>query len=426
MKPTATERSLDDLPTLSPDATLDEYLRYAALRNPGLEAMFQDWKAAAQRMPQVSTLPDPRFTYGYYLGEVQTRVGPMQYSVALSQTFPWFGKLRDREDAAGRRANAAYQRFEAAKLGLFFRVERLYNELFFLKRSIDITSDSIELLQQFERVTRARYRVAETGHADIIKIQVELGILEDRLRQLRDFQAPYTARLNAVLNRPADAALAWPHSVSDRVTDVGNDVLFAVLRERNPRLIALGEEIERERIAAEIARKDGLPDLTVGLAYTVIGERDGVGIPENGDDAIAVTFSVNLPIWREKYDAGVREAIARRLAVSGRRNEATNQLAGDLEEAVFTHRDAKRRVELYRDTLIPKAMESLHASLGSFEQGESDFLDLIDTQRTLLEFQLGLERALVDRATSYARIERLVGADLSEINASSASQEDAL
>lgn len=404
------------LPVLDETAKLEDYLRYAALENPGLEAMFQDWKAAVERLPQVSALPDPRFTYGYYLGEVETRVGPMQHSLALSQTFPWFGKLQDREDAAARDANAAYERFEAARLALFLRVERAYNELFYLKRSIDITHEHIELLQQFERVARSRYRVAAASHPDLIKIQVELGTLEDRLRQLRDLRDPYTARLNAALNRPSGSPVPWPTAVSEREVSVDDEKLLATLLERNPELLSLQEEIERERINAEVARKDGYPDFTVGLAYTVIGERNDVSLDENGDDAVLGTLSVNIPIWREKYDAGVREAIARRLAAVGRRSEATNRLASELQEALFEHEDARRRVALYRDTLIPKATESLQASLSSFEQGQSDYLDLIDTQRTLLEFQLAIERALVDRATSAARIERLVGVPLIELD----------
>ena len=424
-EPPSKDPSQHELPVLDEGASLEEYLRYAALQNPGLEAKFQEWKAAVERLPQVSALPDPRFTYGYYVREIQTRSGPLQHSFALSQAFPWFGKLQDRKDAAARHANAAYLRFESARLDLLLNVEQAYNELYFLKRSIDITNENIELLQQFERVARARYRVAAAGHPDLIKIQVELGLMEDRLRQLRDLRDPYTARLNAVLDRPADAVVPWPQSVADREVDTAGDQWFALLRERNPELIAMQEEIEGERIASEIARKEGLPDLTVGVAYTVVGERSDMNVLDNGDDAVLATFSVNLPLWREKYKAGVREAVARRLAASSRRSEASNQLASELQEALFEHRDAKRRVELYRATLIPKAKESLQASLGGFEQGEVDFLDLIDTERTLLEFQVALERALVDRATSYARIERLVGAGSYDFDALSAPQEDA-
>ena len=58
----------------------------------------------------------------------------------------------------------------------------------------------------------------------------------------------------------------------------------------------------------------------------------------------------------------------------------TNTLAADLQEAIFQHQDARRRVGLYRDTLIPKSTESLQASLTGFEHGTADFLDLIDTE----------------------------------------------
>jgi outer membrane protein, heavy metal efflux system len=404
-----------DLPVLDESAGLGDYLRYAALRNAGLEAQFQAWRAAIERVPQVRVLPDPRFTYGYYLGEVETRVGATQHMVSLSQTFPWFGKLQDREDAAARNAMAVYQRFEAARLALNLRVEQAYNELFYLERSIEITKDNLELLEQFERVAQARYQVAAAGHPDVIRVQVEFGKLEDRLRQQRDLREPLVARLNAALNRPVETRIPSITGVAQRESLATIEELFRVLQEQNPELRALAEEIERERIGAEIARKDGKPDLTVGVAYTAIAERSGLSIAENGDDSVLATFSINLPIWREKYDAKVREAVAKRLAVTSRRAEVSNRLSSELRRAIFDHHDARRRVDLFSNTLIPKATESLEASLSGFTQGATDFFDLIDAERTLLEFQLGLERARVDRATSYAHIEQLIGTVLVDV-----------
>ena len=207
----------------------------------------------------------------------------------------------------------------------------------------------------------------------------------------------------------------WITTVADRVTQSDFAMLQEVLEERNPELLALGQEIERERINTAIARKDGLPDVTVGVAYTIIGDRDGVAISENGDDAVLASLSFNVPLARGKYSARVRESNARRLSLVSQRLEETNTLAAELQEALFGHHDAQRRVELYRDTLIPKSTESLQVSLAGFEQGISDFLDLIDTQRTLLEFQLAMERALVDRANTHARIEQLIGTRMAEI-----------
>ena len=114
--------------TLSPDATLADYLAYAALNNPGLEAAFNHWKAAVERVPQVTSLPDPRFTYKYFIREVETRVGPQKQSLGLSQMFPWFGKLELRGSVAAEAARAAKQQYENEKIKLFFEVKDAFYE----------------------------------------------------------------------------------------------------------------------------------------------------------------------------------------------------------------------------------------------------------------------------------------------------------
>ena len=84
---------------LTDASTLSDYLAYAALHNPGLKAAFNRWKAALEKIPQVNSLPDPRFTYAYFIENVETRVGPQRHKLDISQTFPWFGKLQAMKNA---------------------------------------------------------------------------------------------------------------------------------------------------------------------------------------------------------------------------------------------------------------------------------------------------------------------------------------
>ncbi len=123
------------LPELKENAPLKDFLAYAALNNPQLEAAFNRWKAALEMVSQARTLPDPRFNYGYFIQEVETRVGPQEQRVGLSQMFPWFGKLKLRGEAALEGANAAQQQYEAAKLKLFDEVNQAYYELYYLGRA---------------------------------------------------------------------------------------------------------------------------------------------------------------------------------------------------------------------------------------------------------------------------------------------------
>ena len=401
--------SKHDAPVLDATASADEFVRYALFHSPKVEAAYQRWVAAAERLPQARSLPDPRVNFGFFLDEVETRTGAQQARVGVSQAFPWPGILSDREDAAAMAARAAWRQFEAARLEVTERVVETLHEVAYLDGAIRITAENLELLSSFEEVVRARYRVGAGSHPELIRVQVELGQLEDRLAQLRAMRPTYVADLNAALNRTTDAPVSPFARLPGRVASVDGPGLAEIARRSNPVLLALDERIEEQRIRSEVARKEGLPDFTVGLDYIVTDEAMNSSIAESGDDPILLSFGITVPLWRDKYDAGVREAMARRLAVSFERADEANRITASIQRAWFEHTDAHRRVRLFETTLIPKAEESLRASLAGFRAGETSFLDLLDTERTLLEFAVSAERARADRGQALARLNRLVG-----------------
>lgn len=401
--------STDRAPSLSPDASADEYVRFALYNSPGVEAAYQRWVVAAERLPQVRALPDPRLNFGFFLDEVETRTGAQQARVGVSQSFPWPGLLDDREDAAAKAARAAWRAFEGTRLKIVEQVVVSLHEIAYLDSAIRITGENLSLLSSFEEVVRARYRVGAGSHPELIRVQVELGQLEDRVAQLTALRPTAVATLNAALNRAADSTVPTLAALPGRVATVDGPGLAEIARRANPVLLALDERMEEQRIRTDVARKEGLPDFTVGLDYTVTNEATNRSIAESGDDPILLSFGIRVPLWRDKYDAGVREAIARRLAVSYERADEANQIAASIQRAWFDHMDADRRARLFETTLIPKADESLRASFAGFRSGETSFLDLLDTERTLLEFAISAERAKADRGQALARLHRLVG-----------------
>ena len=140
--------------------TLADYLRYASLNNAELKAKFEEWKAALEQIPQAKALDDPRFTYGYFIEEVETRVGPQRQKFGIMQVFPWFGKIEARTDIASAKAKAARQRYETTKLKLFRQVKVAFYEFTYLATAIDIAKQNLELLKHFEEVARTKYRTA--------------------------------------------------------------------------------------------------------------------------------------------------------------------------------------------------------------------------------------------------------------------------
>jgi cobalt-zinc-cadmium efflux system outer membrane protein len=405
---TDTPRQLE----LTNTSGLSDYLAYAALNNPGLEAAFNRFKAALERIPQVKALQDPKFNYKYFIEEVETRVGPQRQSFGISQAFPWFGKLSLRGDIAAQSANAAKERYESAKLALFFEVKDVYYEYYYLAKSIVITQENISLIKHLEGVARSRYKAAAGGHPDVIRAQVEMGKLQDRYQTLLDLKAPVIARLNAALNRPVDAEIPAPAQIAFNEVEVVDQEQLAILLRANPQLKALEHQVAQNEKNVELAKKDFYPDFTFGLNY-IDTDDSSVGNPQdNGKDPVVASVSINIPLWRDKYAAAKRQARHGYYAAKRLHKEQANSLSAKLTMAIYRFRNAERKIDLYGDALLPKATESLKATESGFRSGQGSFTDLIDAQRILLEFALSRERALADRSQALAEIEKIVGSEI--------------
>ena len=140
-------------------------------------------KAALEGIAPARARPDPRFTFGYFIRHLETRVGPQEYRLGLAQIVPWFGQLALRGRMETAAARAAQQRYEATKLDLIYRVERIYYELYYLERAVQIQRGNVQLLTYLEKVALANYRAGRGTQADVLKIQMELGKLEDGLEK---------------------------------------------------------------------------------------------------------------------------------------------------------------------------------------------------------------------------------------------------
>jgi len=393
---------------LAASPTLADVLRLAEAANPGLRAAHERWAAARERDAQASSLPDPRFSYTYFVESVETRVGPQRQKFGLTQTVPLF-KLGLRGDVARLEADAAEARRDAAAAELRHRVTRAWNDYYYLGRAIAITDENVRLLRRLENVALTRYASGGAPHSTVIRVQLELAKLEDRLRSLTDSRRPVLAALNAEMDRGAAEPIAWPDSLAH--PDVPDDaaILDAAMRDWNPDLRALRTTAEKQAAAARLAGRSRWPDLTLGAEIVDTDEAAMPGVTDSGKNAVMAMASVDVPLWWGRDRAESAEAQAGRRAANEELAQRENALAAELERIRYDLRDADRRVDLYEFTLLPKARQSLQVMEEAFTTGEASFLDLVDAQRTLLEFELSLERSLAHRATAVAALERIAG-----------------
>ena len=340
----------------------------------------------------------------------------------MKQKFPWFGVLAAAEDEAIAAANAAFQKFEAKRLRLFYQIKSAYADYYLLGRQIELTQDHFELLNFWESVVRTKYKVSLSRHPDMIKAQVELGLLEERILSLEHQTTSVSALLLGALDMHGAGPLPIPGSIESNEHSIPLDMAIESALLVNPDLKAMTFVTEQRDAAVRQARRSGYPSFTLGVDYMDIGENEFAPSGESGRDALSLNVSLNLPIWGN-HGARTKAARARRLAAGYHRAEYGNRLRTMVEKSHFRFEDALRKLQLYRDGLVPKAEQSIGAAYTAYQSGDSDFLTLLDAQKSLLNAQLKREEALTHAFVRRAELEMLTGREWTDAGIPAASGE---
>jgi len=395
------------LPALDENANLNDYLQYASLSNPRIKAALNRWKSAVQKIPQARSLPDLVF---YYMREDETQMDPRMHKIGFSQSVPWLPKLFLRKDIAEKSASGEYQKYLSEKNKLFFNVKKTYFELYYVTKSEEIILENIQLLKNLENVITTQYETGKTGYSSLIKLHVELGELENRYQEITGFKNPLQAQLNDYLNRPSDTAVYPPKKLDKPVMTQNQADICKQIQITNPDLKEIEYIISARKSSIKLANQNFFPDLDFGMGfmYTRDKRHDSVNNP-----ATAV-FSVNLPLWADKYIAMRNEEKENYYASLNMIKNTSNNLISELKMALYNFNDSIRKIDLYSATLIPKGEQSLNVTMQDFSSGKAGFIDFIDSERLLLEFKLQYFRSLADANQYLAQIEMLTGKNITE------------
>ena len=181
--------------------TLDSYLEMAAKNNPGLQSKYKEFEAALQKIPQVNALPDPLFSFGYFISPVETRVGPQRAKFSLSQMFPWLGTLKAKGDAAALMAAAKYQSFLETRNKLYFDVAAAYYPLYALQQLQEIERKNIEILESYKSIATGKFENGAAPMVDVLRVDIMLKDAQTNIEILNEKEQALVSAFNNLLNR---------------------------------------------------------------------------------------------------------------------------------------------------------------------------------------------------------------------------------
>jgi outer membrane protein TolC len=440
--------------------SLSVYLELAAKNNPSVQQKFTEYQAALQKVPQVGSLPDPELNVGVFLSPMELVAGKQLADIRLMQMFPWFGVLKNAKDEMSLMAKAKFESFRETKLQVFYDVQRTWNELQKVQQSILINEKNLEILHSLERLSLVKFKAASasggapsggsgfsgnsastasgssgmntmggntgtsapqasampaspmatsggSGLADIYRIQMETGELENSIALLKNQEQTILVRFNSYLNRKPLSTVKLPEKLDADSLGYSISAISDSMFRQSPMLGMLAYEQQSLEARKTMVTKMGYPMVGVGVNYSLIGKDPLAMAPDmNGKDMIMPMVTVTLPIYRKKYKA-MREEVELMKTANKQGYQATsNSLRTEYYEAIQLYQDAKRRMKLY-DNQHELAEKSLNILQKSFSVSGSGLSDVLRIRQQTNDYELKKIEAITDNNTAIAWLKRL-------------------
>ena len=389
---------------------IEELVAYAMANNPQIQAARYQARSLGARVPQAVSLPDPMLMTTAFLDSIETAAGPQEVMMSLSQKFPLFGKRALRSQVAYHHAMAAYAQVTAVELQVIERVKKAYFDIHFLQRAIDVTRAMEPRLKDVIEIARTKYEtnVPGAGLENVFRVQVELSNLKMRLIELHQSEVEAQARLASILHLRPPVRIDPVEQLRQRNVAHTAELLFDLAESSQPELSTRRREICRDRAAVDLACRSYYPDATVSFNWHEIGT-PGLSPVATGDDAFALGVGVNLPIYRTRLDAAVREA-QYKASQSARRYAATqDQIRGEVAATYAKFVKHDQMMQILGSEIVPRAAQTLDLSIEAYGVRNLDFQKLIDNYTTYLRYQIDYYKQQAMREQTIASLERAVG-----------------
>ncbi|MGD0464326.1 MAG: TolC family protein [Tepidisphaeraceae bacterium] len=393
-------------PSLPQNPTPDQLVDYALLANAELEQRYWDWRSAIEQIPQDGTQSTTlNLAAGTAITNGKTSWGTS--TLALSNdpmtNIKWPGKMDAAAKQSLENARAAGRRFIKAKYDLRSKVLGAYYDYALTAELLRLEQSNQRLLQTTATVTQARNRAGSAGQQEVLKAENEAEMSRNEIASLQSQLPSQLATINALLSRPADAPLLLPTDLPPaRSIAYSDGQLVELAAKQNLELIALADEVRGRAEGIRLAKLQYVPDFNLSA----------------GTDLMGVTQSLlgqaTIPVFRyEALNAAIAQAQANLRASEAMRRQAGNDLAAQVVADITIIHDADRQLDLLQHTILPRASRIVSLARTSYQAANASLLDLLDSQRSLIDIERLSANLQITRDKRLLEIESIAAMDLS-------------
>jgi len=397
------------MPVASTPTPLSRLLAEAGANNPQISAADHGARAARQVAPQMTTLPDPKFTYQQFsVGSPKPFAGYTNsdfayIGVGISQELPYPGKLRARGTVADRDADTKQAEVEVTKTSIADAVKADYIQLGYLQQTLGILRQNESVLDQLIQDATAHYQVGQGMQQDVLQAQVNRTKIVKEITMHHQQMGEIQAHLKGLLSRDQGSPDIITEDLVATPLQRTSDELLAMVRQSNPQIQVDASSVRKQDAQVASAKRDGKPDFEVGYLY------------ENTDrkyrDYYMFTFDVRFP-RKKRVDAEIAEATERHSESQRTLDAHLQQQLAEVQQEYVKATSDEELLKEYREGLIPQSDAAYRATLSAYASNREQFIHVLSYFTDLLSLRLEYAQTLTDHEAALAHLETLTGATL--------------
>ena len=379
-----------------------------ALERDALTSVYQS-RSDAYREQSIAedTLPDPKIKFGFLNFPTDTfarNQEPMtQIKLGVQQMFPRGNSLEIKSQRAMSMSLVERAKTDNQRRKITHEVRETWLELFYWLKAKEVVTKNRNLFSKLVSVTKQQYAAGRQKQQDVIRSELELGMLDDRELKIETKLETTKAKLEKFVGEKFSMS-----ELSSELPQFNIDKNNTSWIDKHPMINMEDAIVNAKEKNVDLAKQSYKPSWMLDLSY---GQREDDGATGKArPDFVSAMVVFELPLFTaDKQDKKVAASKYRLNSALNSREERKRNLNRMWESNLSKEKRLSQRIKKYKKLLIPKAIENTKAALYSYQSGRGAFTALMRAQIIELETQLRALRLDVDYKKTQAQLLYFVG-----------------
>jgi len=387
--------------------SLDSLLQLSVKNNPELKALHLEYEAELDKVDQVSQLNNPEIGIGVPILRPETRLGPQVLMISASQMFPWFGTLKAKKDVVISMSKIRYERISILKLSLFNHIKIAYFQLIFLNDKKEVIHELLATYTILSNVTLAKVESGLSSTSDVLRIQLKLHELKQKLKLIENEKMIYYSKINELTNQNFDTKIKVSEDFSQlNLLDFNLADYKKQIEANHPMLAKLDFEMERSKRKQNLNNSLNKPTIGLGLDYSIVSNRTDATPQHNGQDIFIPKVKVSIPLYRKSYRAKISEESKHQESIEFQKTAFVNKMMMLLLKYKSNYDNANIKTELHNQQIEITKM-TYDILLSKYSSTGKGFNELLQIQNELTNYKLELKIENLNIRIAKANIEMI-------------------